>query len=146
MAKKSTPWLVEEVTTFLHYIADDKIQRELDGTTRNIKVFQEVSTQMSTSGYSRTVVQCREKLKKMKSEYRLVKDNNNTSGASRKNWKWFELMDTIYGHRPASVGRDGGLDSATALLESLHGTFFLTLCYLLESVVSLSVLKLTSNK
>ena len=101
---------------------------------------------MSTSGYSRTVVQCREKLKKMKSEYRFIKDNNNTSGASRNNWKWFELMDTIYGHRPASVGREGGLDSATALLESLHDKFLLTLCYLLESVVSLSVLKLTSNK
>ena len=45
MAKKSTPWSVEEVTTFLRYIADDKVQRKLDGTTRNIKVFQEVSTQ-----------------------------------------------------------------------------------------------------
>ncbi|KAL3065130.1 hypothetical protein OYC64_015334 [Pagothenia borchgrevinki] len=123
MAKKSTPWSVEEVTTFLHYIADDQVQRELDGTTRNIKVFQEVSTLMSTSGYSRTVVQCRKKLKKMKSEYSLVKDNDNTSGASRKNWKWFDLMDTIYGHRPASVGREGGLDSATALLESLHDDY-----------------------
>ena len=122
MAKKSTPWLVEEVTTFLHYIADDKIQRELDGTTRNIKVFQEVSTQMSTSGYSRTVVQYREKLKKMKSEYRQVKDNNNTSGAGRKQWKWFDLLDQMYGHRPANVGSEGGLDSATALLESLQGT------------------------
>ncbi|XP_034004320.1 epsin-2-like [Trematomus bernacchii] len=78
---------------------------------------------MSTSGYSRTVVQCRKKLKKMKSEYSLVKDNNNTSGASRKNWKWFDLMDTIYGHRPASVGREGGVDSATALLESLHDDY-----------------------
>ncbi|XP_033985785.1 epsin-2-like [Trematomus bernacchii] len=121
MAKKSTPWSVEEVTTFLHCIADDKVQRELDGTTRNIEVFREVSTLMSC--YSRTVVQCREKLKKMKSKYRLVKDNNNTSGASRKNWKWFDLMDTIYGHRPASVGREGGLDSATTLLESLHDDY-----------------------
>ncbi|KAK7158632.1 hypothetical protein R3I94_005080 [Phoxinus phoxinus] len=28
-------------------------------------------------------------------------------------------MDGIYGHRPASNGREGGLDSATSLLESL---------------------------
>ncbi|XP_034064022.1 cohesin subunit SA-2 isoform X2 [Gymnodraco acuticeps] len=46
---------------------DDKIQRERDGTTRNMKVFQEVSTLMCGSGYSRTVLQCREKLMKMKS-------------------------------------------------------------------------------
>ena len=75
MAKKSTPWSIDEVTTFLHLIGDDKIQWELDGTTRNLNVFQEVS----------------------------------------------------------------------ALL-SLHGKSLLTLCYLLESVVSLSILKLTSNK
>ena len=146
MARKSTPWSVEEVTTFLHLIAADKIQRELDGTTRNLKVFQEVSALLSERGFSRTFLQCRETLIKLKSEYRLVKDNNGTSGAGRKNWKWFDLLDAIYGHRPANVGSEGGLDSATALLESLHGKLLLTLCYLLESVVSLYILKLTSNK
>ncbi|XP_034086323.1 uncharacterized protein LOC117555541 [Gymnodraco acuticeps] len=75
--KKSTPWSTEEVTTFLHLIGDDTIQQELDGTTRNVKVFQDVSAQMSERGFSRTFLQCREKLKKMKSEYRIIKDNNN---------------------------------------------------------------------
>ncbi|KAL3043392.1 hypothetical protein OYC64_003288 [Pagothenia borchgrevinki] len=120
MAKKSTPWSVDEVTTFLHLIADDKIQRELDGTTRNLKVFQEVSALLSVRGYARTFQQCRDKLKKLKSEYRAVKDHNGRSGSDRRSWKWFDLMDEIYGRRPASVGREGGLDSATALLESLH--------------------------
>ncbi|XP_034095498.1 uncharacterized protein LOC117561926 [Gymnodraco acuticeps] len=59
----------------------------------------------------------------MKSEYRIIKDNNNTSGAGRKQWKWFDLLDQIYGHRPANVGREGGLDSATALLESLQDDY-----------------------
>ncbi|XP_033974711.1 uncharacterized protein LOC117473301 [Trematomus bernacchii] len=107
MAKKSTPWSVDEVTTFLHLIADDKIQRELDGTTRNLKVFQEVSALLSVRGYSRTFQQC-------------TTDHNGRSGSDRRSWKWFDLMDDIYGHRPSSVGREGGLDSATALLESLH--------------------------
>ncbi|XP_034095930.1 zinc finger and SCAN domain-containing protein 29-like isoform X3 [Gymnodraco acuticeps] len=122
-SKKSTPWSTEEVTTFLNLIGDDKIQQELDGTMRNVKVFQDVSAQMSERGFSRTFLQCREKLKKMKSEYRQVKDNNNTSGAGRKQWKWFDLSDQIYGHRPANVGREGGLDSATALLESLQDDY-----------------------
>ena len=51
MARKSTPWSVEEVTTFFHLIADDKIQRELDGTTRNLKVFQEVSALLSKADF-----------------------------------------------------------------------------------------------
>ncbi|KAL3050827.1 hypothetical protein OYC64_001151 [Pagothenia borchgrevinki] len=120
MAKKSTPWSIDEVTTFLHLIADDKIQRELDGTTRNLKVFQEVSALLSVRGYARTFQQCRDKLKKLKSEYRAVKDHNGRSGSDRRSWKWFDLMNDIYGRRPASVGREGGLDSATALLLSLH--------------------------
>ena len=69
MAKKSTPWSIDEVTTFLHLIADDKIQRELDGTTRNLNVFQEVSALLSVRGYARTFQQCRDKVKKLKSEY-----------------------------------------------------------------------------
>ncbi|KAL3064973.1 hypothetical protein OYC64_001083 [Pagothenia borchgrevinki] len=120
MAKKSTPWSIDEVTTFLHLIADDKIQRELDGTTRNLNVFQEVSALLSVRGYARTFQQCRDKLKKLKSEYRAVKDHNGRSGSDRRSWKWFDLMNDIYGRRPASVGREGGLDSATALLLSLH--------------------------
>ncbi|CAM4573804.1 unnamed protein product [Leuciscus chuanchicus] len=28
-------------------------------------------------------------------------------------------MDAIYGHRPASLGREGGIDAATSLLESM---------------------------
>ncbi|KAL3056679.1 hypothetical protein OYC64_019207 [Pagothenia borchgrevinki] len=116
MAKKSTPWSVDEVTTFLHLIADDKIQRELDGTTRNLKVFQEVSALLSVRGYARTFQQCRDKLKKLKSEYRAVKEHNGWSGSDRRSWKWFDLMNDIYGSRPSSVGREGGLCNRVAVV------------------------------
>ena len=55
MAKKSTPWSVEEVTKFLHYIADDKIQRELDRTTRN----KSVSGGLYTDVHKRLLEDCR---------------------------------------------------------------------------------------
>ncbi|XP_056126055.1 zinc finger protein with KRAB and SCAN domains 2-like [Rhinichthys klamathensis goyatoka] len=117
--RKNTPWSNEEVQTFLCLVAEERIQRELDGATRNEKVYQEISELLSTHGYNRTFQQCREKLKKLKSDYRAVKDHNGRSGSNRKSWKWYEQMDGIYGHRPASNGREGGLDSATSLLESL---------------------------
>ncbi|KAL2102556.1 hypothetical protein ACEWY4_001724 [Coilia grayii] len=117
---KTVPWSNEEVGTFLSLVADDKIQRELDGATRNEMVYQEVSRLMASHGsHVRTFVQCCEKLKKLKSDYRSIKDHNGRSGSNRKNWRWFELMDNIYGHRPANSGREGGLDSATSILESL---------------------------
>jgi len=33
-AKKTTLWSFDEVQTFLHLVADEKIQREFDGETR----------------------------------------------------------------------------------------------------------------
>ncbi|TKS69445.1 Zinc finger and SCAN domain-containing protein 29 [Collichthys lucidus] len=117
--RRTVPWSNEEVGTFLSLVADERIQRELDGATRNEKVYQEVSRLLAFHGYVRTFVQCWEKLKKLKSDYRSIKDHNGRSGSNRKNWRWFEVMDSIYGHRPANSGREGGLDSATSILESL---------------------------
>ncbi|XP_048015597.1 uncharacterized protein LOC125248049 [Megalobrama amblycephala] len=59
---------------------------------------------MAEEGFQRTPEQCRVKCKKLRSEYRKVKDHNSRSGVNRKNWK---------------LGRGGGIDTATSLLESM---------------------------
>lgn len=132
-AAKIMPWTNDEVQALFCLVAEERIQRELDGATRNEKVYRRISELMVTYGYHRIAKQCREKLKKLKSDYRSIKDYNGRSGASRKEWRWFGQMDSIYGHRPASSGRDIGVDTATALLESLveSGECFVTvfLCY-----------------
>ncbi|KAM9364272.1 uncharacterized protein KZ484_010541 [Pholidichthys leucotaenia] len=74
---------------------------------------------MAAQGCSRTAKQCWEKLKKMKSDYRAIKDHNGRSGVNRKDWKWFNQMDAIYGHRLASNGREIGVDTAKPLLETV---------------------------
>ncbi|KAI3363517.1 hypothetical protein L3Q82_012117 [Scortum barcoo] len=107
----------DELQTFLCLVAEERIQRELDGATRNEKVYREVS-ELASHGYNRTARQCREKLK-LKSDYRTIKNHNGRSGSNRKEWTWFGQMDAIYGHRPASNGREIGVDSATALLETV---------------------------
>ncbi|CAL8235848.1 unnamed protein product [Arctogadus glacialis] len=74
---------------------------------------------MAIAGYEKNTEQCRRKCKKLRAEYRKVKDHNNRSGVDRQMWKWFNIMDAIYGHRPASRGREGAIDTATSLLESM---------------------------
>ncbi|XP_070399434.1 zinc finger and SCAN domain-containing protein 29-like [Nothobranchius furzeri] len=105
------PWSNEEVKTFLSLLSDERIQRKLDGTVRNEKIFQGLALAMFTHGFERTSKQCREKIKKLKAEYRSVKDHNSRSGAHRRQWKWFAEMDAIYGERPVSNGRESGVDS-----------------------------------
>ncbi|XP_070409485.1 zinc finger and SCAN domain-containing protein 29-like [Nothobranchius furzeri] len=107
------PWSNEEVKTFLSLLSDERIQRELDGTVRNEKIFQGLALAMFTHGFERTSKQCREKIKKLKAEYRSIKDHNSMSGANRRQWKWFAEMDAIYGERPVSNGRESGVDTAT---------------------------------
>ncbi|KAL1005008.1 hypothetical protein UPYG_G00053330, partial [Umbra pygmaea] len=116
---KTIRWSTEEVHTFLCLVAKESIQRELVKAIRNEKVYQELSQLMGTHGFQRSCRQCREKLKKLKSDYRSIKDSNGQKGSNRKTWKWFDQMDAIYKHRPANNGRTGGHDTATALMESL---------------------------
>nr|XP_054594944.1 zinc finger and SCAN domain-containing protein 29-like isoform X2 [Nothobranchius furzeri] len=119
MPASNSFWSNAELQTFLTIIGDSNIQAELDGMIRNEKVFKEVSQRMAAEGFQRTSEQCRAKLKKIKAHYRKVKDSNGRSGNGRSTWKWYDVVDAIYGHRPSNRGSEGGLDSATSILESL---------------------------
>lgn len=52
--QKTVPWSHKEVGTFLSLIAEDRVQREVDGATQNEKIFQEMSRLMASFGYDRT--------------------------------------------------------------------------------------------
>ena len=56
---------------------------------------------MEEEGCERTGSQCREKVKKLRGDYRKIKDNNNESGRVRRSSKIFEAKDRILGHKPA---------------------------------------------
>ena len=48
-------------------------------------------------------MQCREKIKRLKAEYKQIKSHNNRSGQNRKTCKFLSQLDAILGHRPAST-------------------------------------------
>ena len=64
-------------------MADPSIQAQLEGCKRNQEVFSKISAEMSKVGYERTAQQCREKIKKLKVEYRKIKDIRNKTGEDR---------------------------------------------------------------
>ena len=96
-------WSDEEVKALIAIWGEEGIQDQLDGTTRNIKVYGKISDRLCELGFKRTAVQCREKLKKLKSEYRRAKDQNNRSGRGRTICAYFNQLDAILGCRPASA-------------------------------------------
>uniref|UniRef100_A0A3B3R8G5 Myb/SANT-like DNA-binding domain-containing protein n=1 Tax=Paramormyrops kingsleyae TaxID=1676925 RepID=A0A3B3R8G5_9TELE len=94
----------------------------LDGTTRNKKVFAIISSRLEHMGDTRNTEQCRLKIKKLKQDYRKVKDHNNRSGADRKTNTWFEALDAVLGHRPTNTCRSNIVDSAMSPLISSQAT------------------------
>ena len=58
-------WSGEEVKTLIAVWGKEEIQSQLDGTTRNIKVYGRISDRLCEKGFERTAVQCREKMKKL---------------------------------------------------------------------------------
>ena len=74
----------------------------LEGCTRNRHVYDKFARELEGAGYKRSWSQCRDKLKKLKGDYRKVRDHNNETGRERKVWKYFEEMDAILGTKPAT--------------------------------------------
>jgi len=65
----------------------DAIQAQLEGCKHNKEVYTKVSKEMKEAGYERSLEQCRDKIKKLRAEYRKVKDKNRQSGNNRRTWK-----------------------------------------------------------
>ena len=96
-------WSKEETLRLIEIWGDDRIRAQLEGVHRNQDVFTKIAREMSESGFERTFQQCRDKLKKLRSEYRKIKDKQGKTGESkRKDWNYVEPMDAILGTKPAT--------------------------------------------
>ena len=57
---------------------------------------------MAGAGFDRSGTQCRDKIKKLGAEYRKFKDKHGKTGTGHSSWKFFDDMDKILGHKPAT--------------------------------------------
>ena len=109
-------WTDREVKALIAIWGEGNVQEELDGAVRNKVVFVNIANKMKEQGYNRNWQQCRTKIKNLKKEYRVTKDHNGQTGRGRKTCRFFKELDSILGHRPASVPAallDTGTSSST---------------------------------
>ena len=105
MATTSTrgaAWSDTEVKTLIALWADRNVQEQIQGSVRNNHIYKKMSKDMKEKRFSRDAEQCKAKIKNLKTEYRQVKDNNNKTGRGRKTFKYYDELDAVLGHRPAS--------------------------------------------
>ncbi|KAL5505999.1 hypothetical protein EMCRGX_G007556 [Ephydatia muelleri] len=109
-------WSTEEVHTLVGVWGAADVQRQLDGVTRNKKIYQEIATSHNAYGYDRTWEQCRVKVKNLIQKYKQVKDRNGVTGETRRTCPFYNELDAILGNRAAtrpSVVVDSGNGSET---------------------------------
>ena len=64
-----TVWKDEEVYKLIELWGEDVIQSQLEGCKHNKEVYEKISKSMKAAGYNKSRDQCRDKAKKLKSEY-----------------------------------------------------------------------------
>lgn len=94
-------WSEEEALNLISVWGTDSVQAQLRTSKRNKYIFVKVALELSAMGYSRSADQCREKLKKMKGEYRKRKSSQE-DGTVRKHWKFMDAMERVMGRETST--------------------------------------------
>ena len=103
MTQNMTAWTDEETFLLIDLWGDEAVQAMLEGCSRNRHVYERISEELDKGGgFKRSWSQCRDKLKKIKKQYKKIKDYHDETGRKRKEWKFFEKMDSILGCKPAT--------------------------------------------
>lgn len=118
--KRSTDkWFDVEVKALLSLYATKEMERDSEGQTHT-RIFEQISTDLANIGIYHNAKQCREKIKKLKQDYKKIKDYNNQYSGEIKTSKWYEILDSILGHLPAYSGGAGTTtDNTMEPLESM---------------------------
>lgn len=115
--ERGSNWTDPEIVELLQLWSDESVQMELESSLRNQRVFDRIAHILREKGIYRTGDQCREKIKKMKLEYRRIKDNH-----KMRSWKFYDVMDRVLANRPAiTYSSLGGAVIAQQVFQSPGG-------------------------
>ncbi|CAJ1057438.1 -aminocyclopropane-1-carboxylate synthase-like protein 1 isoform X1 [Xyrichtys novacula] len=116
--ERGSNWTDPEIVELLQLWSDESVQIELESSLRNQRVFDRIAHILREKGIYRTGDQCREKIKKMKLEYRRIKDNY-----KMRSWKFYDVMDRVLANRPAvTYSSLGGAVIAQQVFQSTSGS------------------------
>ena len=76
-------WSDKEVFRLISCWSEEGNQEQLEGCKRNKHIYERLSTLLAEYNINKTGEQCRTKVKKLRQEYKKVKDNNKGTGNGR---------------------------------------------------------------
>lgn len=97
--ERGSNWSEPEVVELLQLWSDEAVQLELESCLRNQHVFNRIAVALHDRGIYRTADQCREKIKKLKLDYRRMKENHQTPRGARAR-RFYDVIDRVLSNRP----------------------------------------------
>ena len=76
-------WNKEETLKLIETWGDAVMQTQLEGCKYNQEVYDIIAKELIEEGYQQSGKQCRDKIKKLKREYRKVRDKRSATGEER---------------------------------------------------------------
>ena len=73
-------WLDDKTLKLLELWGEESVQTTLEGYARNKSIYDKIAAELNSSGYTRTGLQCREQIKKLKKYYKKTKVTLNKTG------------------------------------------------------------------
>ncbi|XP_034059515.1 interferon-induced protein 44-like isoform X3 [Gymnodraco acuticeps] len=111
-------WGDEEVSALLSICSEDENQQLRLKPGHNSKVYERYSVKLREMGIFHDASACRDKMKKLKQDYKKTKDHNNKWGNDQKSSKWYDRLDALLGHRPSFSGTASTTNSGTLVWEA----------------------------
>ncbi|XP_015261962.1 PREDICTED: uncharacterized protein LOC107106343 [Gekko japonicus] len=94
MSRRGTNWSYAEVADLLDVWGEQRIQRVLQSSHRNMDTFQVIANEMAKRGHERTAQECRTKTKTMRRDYKKAKENSGT-GRGRAACPFYDQLEQI---------------------------------------------------
>lgn len=94
MSRRGNNWAYTEVIDLLDIWGEQKIQKLLQSSYRNMDTFQVIASEMAKRGHERTAQECRTKTKTMRRDYKKAKDNSSLMGG-HVTCPFYEQLDRI---------------------------------------------------
>lgn len=99
--ERGSNWSEPEVVELLQLWSDEAVQLELESCLRNQHVFNRIAVALHDRRIYRTADQCREKIKKLKLDYRRMKENQQTPRGARAR-RFYDVIDRVLSSRPTA--------------------------------------------
>ncbi|XP_048345202.1 uncharacterized protein LOC125428700 isoform X2 [Sphaerodactylus townsendi] len=99
---RGVAWKEAETRDLIGLWGKPTVQQTLKKTIRNLEVFAKVAADMRSRGHNRTAVECRNRTKTLRRDFKRVVQHNRVPGNKKKTMPFYEELDVIIRHAPPS--------------------------------------------